>query len=329
LELSGKRVLIKPNVLRAAAAEEGITTHPAVLRAVVERVEAAGPAAIVVGDNPGALFYGANEASFRKAGLLEAAGAYYQNIGMEAKDVAFNSEFGDRVSLSTAVLEADVIISMPKFKTHGLTTISGALKNCYGFLPGAQKARLHGVAGNPWRFGELIVDVFSLRIPDLFIVDGIVGMEGNGPTSKDLRQIGVIMASNNAVALDATICRMMGAVPEHVPFLQVAKKRGLGEYEADAIHIEGEFHQISNFKLPVLAIKAKGLPAEAMKMLHSRTQLCPAVDEDVCTACETCVEQCPVSALSMEDGFPKVDPDRCITCFCCQEMCSETAIKLA
>jgi uncharacterized Fe-S center protein len=154
-------------------------------------------------------------------------------------------------------------------------------------------------------------------------------MEGNGPTSKDLRQIGVIMASNNAVALDATICRMMGAEPEQVPFLQVAKKRGFGQYEADAIHIEGEFHRVSNFKLPALAIKAKGLPPEARKVIHSRTLLRPAVDETSCTACETCVEQCPVSALSMEDGFPKVDPDRCITCFCCQEMCPETAIKLA
>ena len=128
------------------------------------------------------------------------------------------------------------------------------------------------------------MDVFSLRIPDLFILDGIVGMEGNGPTSKDLRNIGVIMASNNAVALDATICRRIGVEPGQVRFLQVARERGFGEYGVDAIQIEGEFRQISNFKLPALATITKGLPPESVKMLHSRTMLRPAVDEASCTA---------------------------------------------
>ena len=133
LELRGKSVLIKPNVLRASEAGEGIVTHPAVLRAVVEKVETLGPASIVVGDNPGLFSYGANEASFQQTGLMAAARGYYQNIGNDSLQVDFNPDFMPVVSLSRIVLEADVIISLPKLKTHGLTVITGAIKNSYGF----------------------------------------------------------------------------------------------------------------------------------------------------------------------------------------------------
>ena len=171
LEIHGKKVLISPNVLRACEAKEGIVTHPAVLRAVVEKVEAMRPASIIVGDNPGLHGYGANEECFRKTGLMEAAKGYYQNIGNDARKVAFNPDFMPEVSVSTAVLEADIVISLPKFKTHGLTVVTGAIKNSYGFLPGAQKARLHKAAGCAERFHEMLVDVFRLRVPDLFLVD--------------------------------------------------------------------------------------------------------------------------------------------------------------
>jgi uncharacterized protein (DUF362 family) len=127
LNLQGKRVLIKPNVLRSSEAREGIVTHPAVLRAVVKKVETMGTASIVVGDNPGMFDYGANEESFQKTGLMEAAGGYYQNIGNDSQKVDFNPDFMSTVSLSRIVLDADIIISLPKFKTHGLTVITGAI----------------------------------------------------------------------------------------------------------------------------------------------------------------------------------------------------------
>ncbi|MEW6113718.1 MAG: DUF362 domain-containing protein, partial [Thermodesulfobacteriota bacterium] len=180
-DVQGKKVLIKPNVLRASQASEGIVTNPHVLRAVVEKVETLRPGSLIVGDNPGLFSYGANEESFRIAGLLEASKGYYLNIGNDSQKLDFNPDFMPAVSVSKAVLEADVIISLPKFKTHGLTVMTGAIKNCYGFLPGAQKAKLHKAAGNPERFHEVIVDVFRLRPPDLFIVDAVVGMQGNGP----------------------------------------------------------------------------------------------------------------------------------------------------
>ncbi|MCP4666209.1 MAG: DUF362 domain-containing protein, partial [Deltaproteobacteria bacterium] len=252
LEVRGRKVLIKPNVLRASEAKEGIVTHPAVLRAVVEKVEEMGPASLVVGDNPGLFNYGDNEESFKKTGLMEASKGYYQNIGNDSQKVDFNPDFMPTLSLSRAVIEADIIISLPKFKTHGLTVMTGAIKNSYGFLPGAQKAKLHKAAGSPKRFHDVVVNVFRLRVPDLFILDAVVGMEGNGPASPDLRDIGLMMAADNAVALDATVARMMGLAPDRLPFLRKAKKMGLGDYDLDHIEIIGTFKELPDFKVPPL-----------------------------------------------------------------------------
>lgn len=329
LKLKGKKVLIKPNVLRISGPHEGIVTNPAVLRAVVEKVETMGPASIIVGDNPGLVNYGANEESFIKTGLMEAAKGHYQNIGNDATTVAFNPEFMSTVSVSRAVLDADIIISLPKFKTHGLTVMTGAIKNSYGILPGAQKAMLHKAAGNPARFHEVIVEVFRLRVPDFFIVDAVVGMEGNGPASPDLRDIGLVLASDNAVAMDAVIATMMGCDPALLRFLQKAKEAGLGDYDLTALEIIGELKRLPNFKLPSLGGEAILQNTTIQTLIHSRTLLRPKADPDICTACGTCIDQCPVQALSMHDNLPRVDPDKCIACFCCQEMCPDKAIALS
>jgi uncharacterized protein (DUF362 family)/NAD-dependent dihydropyrimidine dehydrogenase PreA subunit len=320
--------LIKPNLLRASEAKEGIVTHPAVLRAVVEKVETMDPASIVVGDNPGLFGYGENEESFKITGLMEAAKGYYQNIGNDSQKVDFNTDFMPTVSLSRIVLDADIIISLPKFKTHGLTVITGAIKNSYGFLPGAQKANLHKAAGSPERFHEVIVNVFRLRVPDLFILDAVVGMEGNGPASPDLRNIGLILASSNAVALDSVMAMMMGCDPGRLHFLRKAKEAGLGDYDRITIEVIGELKRLPDFKLPPLGGQAIFRNETMQAMIHNRTLLRPQADPELCTGCGICVEQCPVSALTMNDDLPQVDADTCITCFCCQEICPEKAMTL-
>ena len=329
LDLHGKNVLIKPNVLRSSEARESIVTNPAVLLAVVEKVEAMNPASIVVGDNPGIFSYGANEESFEKTGLMEASKGYYRNIGNDAVNVHFNPDFAPSVSVSRAVMESDVIISLPKFKTHGLTVMTGAIKNSYGFLPGAQKARLHKSAGNPLRFHEVIVDVFNLRVPDFFIVDAIVGMEGNGPACPDLREIGLVLASNNAVALDAVIATMMGCDPSRLRFLQKAKEVGLGDYDLAQIQVVGDLKPLVDFKLPPLGGEAIFNNEAIQNAMLTKTMLRPHADPNLCTGCGSCVDQCPVSALSMSDGVPEAVPEICITCFCCQEICPEQAMTLS
>ena len=328
VKVAGKKVMIKPNVLRSSDRSEGIVTNPAVLRAVVEKVEAMGAFSIVVGDNPGLFSYGANEESFTRTGLMEAAKGHYRNIGNDSQKVAFAPKYMPTVSVSRDIMDADVFISLPKFKTHGLTVLTGAIKNSYGILPGAQKAMLHKAAGSPAGFHELVVEVFRLRVPDLFIVDAVIGMEGNGPASPDLRQIGVILASDNAVALDSVIATMMGCDPALLRFLQKAREMGLGDYDPGTIEIIGELKRLPGFKLPPLngevIFKNEGMQS----MLHTRAIQRPQADPAKCTSCGTCVEHCPVSALSMVADLPQVNAEVCIACFCCQEMCPEKAITL-
>jgi len=329
LDVARKTVLVNPNALRPGAAEEGVVTHPAVVRALVEKLESLGAGQIVVGDNPGLPGYGANEDTFRSSGLMAAAKDYYRNIGSDAVPVDFNPEFIDRISVSRAVMEAEVMISVPKFKTHGLTIISGALKNSYGIIPGALKARMHALAGNARRFSEMLIDVFQIRIPDLFIVDAVVGMEGNGPVSTDLRDIGQILVSDNAVALDAVIARMMGLEPGMVSTIDFARQRGLGDYHEAAIEIIGRFAPVPDFKLPPTIDLAPDRPIGQGTGIAGKLKVKPAADRDLCTGCETCIDQCPVSALAMVDDLPQVDAEKCIACFCCQEVCPEKAIRLS
>lgn len=328
LKIAQKKVVIKPNVLRMSEAQEHIVTHPSLLRAVVEKVEEMSPAQIVVGDNPGLFSYGDNENSFEKTGLMDAAKGYYKNLGDTIQHLAFHPDFMPEVGVSRDIMDADIFISLPKFKTHGLTVMTGAIKNSYGILPGAQKARLHRIAGTPERFHDLIVEVFRLRIPDLFIMDAVVGMEGNGPASPDLRKIGLILAADNAVAMDGVVARMMGLDPGRLRFLQKAKAMGLGDFDSQMVQIEGKMQILPDFKLPPLGGEAiSGNPA-IQELMDSKTRIRPAADPELCTACGACIDHCPVSALTMEETLPVVDPDTCITCFCCQEICPEKAMTL-
>lgn len=328
MDVQNKNVLIKPNALRTSKTEEHIVTHPALVRAVVDKIETMGPASLIVGDNPGLFNYGDNENCFRSTGLMDAAKGYYRNLGDAPRNMAFNPEYMAEVGVSGEILDADIFISLPKFKTHGLTVMSGAIKNSYGILPGAQKARLHQIAGTPERFHDVITEVFKLRIPDLFIVDAIVGMEGNGPASSDLKEIGLVLAADNAVALDAVIASMMGLDPSRLRFLQKARALGLGDFDMSTILIQGEFQVLKGFKLPPLGGEAIAGNQALQEFMDSKARVRPLADPTLCTACGVCIEHCPVSALSMEDSLPMVDAEVCITCFCCQEMCPEKAMSL-
>ena len=327
-DIAHKKVLIKPNVLRASASKEHIVTHPSLLRAVVEKVEEMSPAEIVVGDNPGIFSYGDNENSFETTGLMDATKGYYQNLGDNIQQLAFNPDFMPEVGVSKEILDADILISLPKFKTHGLTVMTGAIKNSYGILPGAQKARLHRNAGTPERFHDVIVEVFNLRIPDLFIMDAVVGMEGNGPASPDLREIGLVLASDNAVALDGVVARMMGLDPGRLRFLQKAKAMGLGDFDSQQVQIDGKMRTLPDFKLPPLGGEAIACNEAVQAVIKTRTLVRPQADPELCTACGACVEHCPVSALTLAEDVPEVDADTCIACFCCQEICPEKAMTL-
>jgi NAD-dependent dihydropyrimidine dehydrogenase PreA subunit len=174
----------------------------------------------------------------------------------------------------------------------------------------------------------MIVDVFRLRIPDLFIMDAVVGMEGNGPASPDLREIGLVLAADNGVAMDAVVAQMMGLDPAGLRFLEKARELGLGEFDTSALEIDGELTTIPDFKLPPLSGTTIASNQAIADMMQTKVQLRPEADPRLCSGCEACVEQCPVEALSMGEDIPEVDRESCIACFCCQEICPEKAITL-
>jgi Pyruvate/2-oxoacid:ferredoxin oxidoreductase delta subunit len=159
-------------------------------------------------------------------------------------------------------------------------------------------------------------------------MDAVVGMEGNGPASPELREIGLILASDNAVALDGVVARMMGVDPGRLRFLQKAKAMGLGDYSSDMVQIEGEMRILPDFKLPPLGGEAiTGNPA-IRELMTASSRVRPQADPELCTACGSCIDHCSVSALAMQDNLPVVDAGICITCFCCQEICPEKAMSL-
>lgn len=325
LDLKGKKVVIKPNVLRSAAPEEGVVTHPSVLKAVVEEVARRQPASIIVGDNPGVFSYGMNEKAFKDTGLMEAAGIYYRNLGAETVPQEIDSPYIGRALIPRAIVEADVYISVPKFKTHGLTGLSCAIKNNFGLLPGALKAQTHKKAGNPSNFAEALVDVFAIRIPDLVIVDGVLAMEGNGPVSKELISLGKILAGDDPVAVDAVVSYMMG-FPVLPRTVGLAAARGYGISDLSKINITGKLEVIPGFKLPP-QIDPHATSANPGIDMSAIATARPKVDTELCSLCENCIEHCPCGALTIEK-YPVVNPELCITCFCCQELCPQKAIEL-
>lgn len=327
LPVLGKRVLLKPNVLRRSEPEAGVTTHPALVRAVIAKLKALGAAQVLVGDNPGGGGHAAgNEAAFRATGLYEASGEHYINLGASSVRVATRSQLMPTLMVSRAVLEAELLISLPKFKTHGLTGLSGAVKNSFGFLPGGQKGQAHVLAGTPYRFAELLVDIYAVRPPDLVIVDGVLAMQGNGPAAPDLYYLGKLVAGQDGVAVDRVISQMMGIAPDLVRTVTYAAERELGEGDLTRIQVEGDLKPIAGFALP------SRFSAPDPAQLHTRVGWdprppLPSFDAGKCNGCMTCVVECPAQALTFT-GVPQVSAELCVSCFCCQELCLTGAVQL-
>ena len=328
VRVRGRKVLVKVNGMNGAEPEEGVVTNPAVLKALLDSLVRRGAGEILIGDNPGVTFYGKNQTGFLGSGLGDVAGEHYCNLGKEARVVLFDPAFIDRVFVSRAVMEADVLISVPKLKTHARVGISVALKNNFGTLPGAQKANLHQRAPAPVDFARMLVEVYRLRPPDLVIVDGILAMEGIGPYSRELRYLGLVLGSDNAVALDATVARLMGYTPDEVPLLRFAQAAGLGSYREEDIQIAGPLEPIPGFKRPPLQDLVSSLPVNYVGLMGEAPTYRPKVDPPKCDGCRICAEVCPPGALSMANGLPHLDPNLCVPCYCCQESCPREAIAL-
>jgi uncharacterized protein (DUF362 family)/NAD-dependent dihydropyrimidine dehydrogenase PreA subunit len=326
VDVENKRVIIKPNIIGPFAARRHITTQPAIVAAVVKAVEARGPSSVIVGDNQGVRGYGANRLSAEKSGILDVCDGHYVNLSEEGTSVPVKSQIMERVTISRSFIDADFYITIPKFKTHMLTIITGAIKNSYGMLVGGQKGAIHRLAMNCETFSEALIDVFRIRRPDFVVMDAIVGMEGKGPSSEDLRDLGKLIVSDGAVECDAVMAAMMGLRPAHVPMLRIAKEQGLGEIALDDIETIGPLEPIERFKLPSKLMRGPLGHVSwrlAMQMMTSR----PVTIEEKCSKCRMCEEHCPVGAIRL-GPYPVISPEKCISCFCCMELCPQSALDV-
>jgi uncharacterized protein (DUF362 family)/Pyruvate/2-oxoacid:ferredoxin oxidoreductase delta subunit len=321
----GMQVLLKPNLLTPADLDRAITTHPSVVQAVTELVQEAG-GTVLIGDSPGGPVK-KNPPVWRKGGMTEVAGR------TGAQLVPFDSVTWKRVDghdyfIARPVLEADLVINLPKLKTHILTLYTGAVKNLFGTIPGTRKREVHYRAPGVHDFGQALVDVLELVRPGLTILDGVLGQEGNGPgTGGTPRRYGCLAGSADSVALDAVITQAMGYRSGEVLHLAQAEDRGLGIATPDRIRVEGDLRAL-DFGMVCLQ-RARWylrIPAWAAAPLRRAIRVRPCLEASACVGCGRCVEVCPQDVIA--PGHPPTfDLDRCIGCFCCAEICPQAAIE--
>ena len=325
LDFRGKTVLVKPNMAAQCRVEKAATTHPSLIAAVVRALERRGVRRILVGDNPGATAFGINEKCARTTGILDAAGGHYVNLSERPRKVRIDSPRLGSVNLSSEFIECDLFINLPKLKAHAHAYLSGSVKNLYGMCVGGEKSRLHVLGRDPRTFAEILVDVFQARVPDLNIVDGVTGMEGNGPTNGTPRQVGKLIAGTNAFAVDAVCARLMGFKITKVNTLSVGAERGLWSGKTESLRVEGAVPRIKPFRPPITF----GAYSVFNRIMCPYISCLPVVDRKRCKRCGVCASHCPVGSLTfVKEEIPQIDKSRCIKCYCCQEFCPHDAIRL-
>jgi len=355
---AGERILIKPNLLVGASPEGLVSGHPTVFRAVARLLGDLG-AELSYGDSPA---FGSTAGAARKSGIAAVA----EELGIHQADfsagrtVSFpEGRLIKQFTIAGPALDADGIVSLPKLKTHGLMRMTGAVKNQFGCIPGLLKGEFHARMNTMDRFGQMLVDLNRLLRPRLFIMDGVIAMQGNGPRSGDARPMSVLLSSSDPVALDATVCRLIGLDPMLVPTVRFGDAWGLGK----AMDVECVGDQLSSFVDRDFVVNravgsTTGETGRLGRFARDRLVPRPVIDPSLCTACGTCVKMCPVDpkAVDFESGYEWVDEsadrsdlstdsttvrarhhsappvhryDRCIRCYCCQELCPEHAIGIA
>ncbi len=321
----GQRVLIKPNLLSDHPPEHAVTTHPEVVRAIVRAVKAMGAVAMV-GDSPASAVTVSRiwEKTGFAAMCLEEGVELVSFEGEGARQVERN---GHAFSLSAALARAEVLINVPKVKTHALTTLTCGVKNLYGCIPGYQKAALHKQYPRPSDFGGLLAAVADEVRPCLTIADGIVGMEGEGPSSGTPAALGFVAASTDPYALDLQMCRVIGAPARSVPYL--VRQAGNPRYAGTVLLGEQpESLRPALFCIPS-TVKARLVPRWAARLVAPLLWVRPVFDPALCIRCGRCAASCPVRVLEMSRPVPLlVNPQGCIGCCCCHEMCPVKAIRM-
>jgi len=319
-----ERVLIKPNILSARRPEEAVCTHPEIVRAVIRLVKTTG-ATITVGDSPGGFLKNIEEV-YRVSGISRIAKEEKVNL----VKFAFSRKI-DGFPISVRALEADKIISVPKFKTHEITGITGAVKNMYGTIVGLFKTQCHADAPTEKSLAKIIAKVYSLTKPVLSIVDGVVSMEGEGPSAGDPRKTNFLMAGDDGVAIDSTLATMIGSKPLDFATTRECSNMRLGETQIPNIDITGDKFSdfvMKDFKLARGRLLLRFLPTPVTNLIASQLKFWPEIDNEVCKKCNMCKSSCPVHTISIKKGKYLVNRKHCIRCMCCREVCPYKAIHV-
>lgn len=332
----GQRVFLKVNLLMKAEPDRAVTTHPELVRAVIRAALDAGAAEVTVGDSPGGRNSAASARSlFETCGIAAVCHEEGARVSLLDDAVTRVSFEGGRLyssfNLGSEAVGADVLISMPRLKTHGFMMFTGGVKNLFGCIPGLEKAQFHLKVPDREDFAEMLVDLMLACAPELTIMDAVVGMEGDGPSGGAPREIGAVLASADPVALDVIASAIAGFDPMDVYTNRAASQRGLGPESPSGITVAGEPWEsfvVRDFAHPARDVSRR-LPPGLAKWARKRIASRPALeDPSGCTGCRTCEQNCPVRAIAMVGKRPAFDYDTCIRCYCCQELCPQQVIGL-
>jgi uncharacterized protein (DUF362 family)/NAD-dependent dihydropyrimidine dehydrogenase PreA subunit len=328
---AGTRVLLKVNLISARPPEDAVTTHPAIVSALIDAIRDLGGDPFVA-EECGFAYPGATKRAARKSGIQELVERKQtefiplDSVGFTKTAVPAGARL-QSVYYSDLVREAEVLVSVPKLKNHTQTIFTGAVKNMFGCVPTQVRMEAHRLSKYV-EFSESVVDIYSVKVPHLAVMDAVWGMEGNGPTRGNPRKLGLVMASRDCVALDAAACAVVGFRPFDVVTTRSASERGLGEGRLDQIEVVGESIAnvaLQDFKKP--STRFLNLPTWFGNMLYGRMAARPIINSKRCKKCKVCYKTCPVSAVVPANKY-YVDHDKCIRCYCCHELCPEDAVTL-
>jgi uncharacterized protein (DUF362 family)/Pyruvate/2-oxoacid:ferredoxin oxidoreductase delta subunit len=330
-----ERILLKPNVLVGEDPAKLVSPHPEVMRAVA-KIFRERTSRLTYGDSPG---FGKPEAGLRKAGLAAAAEEYGARMAdfVNGREVSFpKSPLTKKFTIAEGALDCDGIVSVSKLKSHALTRMTGAVKNQFGCVAGMHKAAFHIKLADPADFGRMLTALTLCLKPRLFVMDGIVAMQGNGPRAGDPSPMKALLFSADPIALDAVMCRLVAIDPTLVPTNSPGREWGLGTWREDEIELVGDAAgPLVNGDFVVnRSPAARRLPGGAMSFVNSMVSSRPVIDAERCVRCGVCVEVCPVTpkAVDWKDSTRTSPPvhhyRQCIRCYCCQELCPERAITV-
>ena len=326
----GNKVLVKINhISPPSAAERGLVTHPIFVEAVLDLLKKTG-ADITVGDDIQASGDGFQVSGFRQ--MCEKAGVKLVNF-REAGfvDTACNGHFLETLHVAKVVDDADVLINLPKLKTHSLCVLTAGIKNMYGTIPLGLRRKIHTDYIRSDDFSKALVDIFSLTKPQLTIIDGIIAMEGEGPAGGNLRKLGIILTSRDTVAADAVATEIIGLNPMDIDTTRFAHERNMGIGDLNRIDVVGTKIKdvtVTDFKLPASAVNvlSRKIPKVLPRFILHQLSVKPNVTTEQCTGCGECERICPVGAIVVRDKIAMIDHSLCIECFCCHEVCRFNAI---